>query len=79
MIARDTSPEAHAAQLAVLARLGPEGRFELGLVLSERMRELAVDGIQARDPALSRQAARRALWRKLLGDETFQAAFAGAR
>lgn len=78
MIARDTSPAARAAQLEALARLGPERRFELAFDLSERMREIAVGGIRARNPALSPGAARRVLWRRLLGEALFRAAFGGA-
>jgi hypothetical protein len=75
VIARDTSPDAHAAQLAVYARLGPVRRFELGFVLSEQAREIALGGIRARHPELSREAAQRVLWRRLLGAELFAAAF----
>lgn len=75
MIDRDTSPEARAVQLAVYARMGPARRVELAFELSERMRELAVEGIRARSPELSLAEARRILWRKLLGDELFHAAF----
>ncbi len=78
MVARDTSSEAHAAPLEVFSRLGPERRFELAFSWSERMREFAVEGFRARDPALSRGAARRVLWRRLRGDELFRAALSGA-
>jgi len=75
VIDRDTSPESHAVQLEVYARMGPQRRVELAFELSERMRELAVEGIRARSPGLSLAEARRILWRKLLGDELFRAAF----
>jgi len=75
VIARDTSPEAHAAQLEVLARLGPARRVELAFELSEQLREVAVEGIRSRNPELSLGEARRVLWRRLLGEELFRAAF----
>ncbi|MGH7288056.1 MAG: hypothetical protein ACREI8_08585 [Myxococcota bacterium] len=78
MIARDTSPEAHAAQLAAYARIGPARRVELAFELSEQMREVAVEGILHRNPELSRKEARRILWRRLLGGELFDAAFPAA-
>jgi hypothetical protein len=53
-------------------------RAELAFELSERMRELAIEGIRARSPELSYDEAKLLLWRHLLGEELFGAAFPGA-
>jgi hypothetical protein len=60
MFERDTSREAHAAQLRVYARMGPERRVQLAFELSEAVREISIAGVQARNPGWSRQAARAA-------------------
>jgi hypothetical protein len=75
MTPRDTLPEARRVQLAVYARLGASRRAALAFELSELARATAIEGIRARDPALSAGAARRILLRRLLGDALFEAAF----
>jgi hypothetical protein len=74
---RDTAREAREAQLAVWRRLGPSGRVALAWQMSESAREVALAGILARDPSLSREQARRVLLRRLLGPELFDAAYGG--
>jgi hypothetical protein len=77
MAARDTTPGAREAQLAVWRRLGGPGRVELAWQMSESAREISIAGILARSPALSREQARRLLLRRLLGAALFDAAYAG--
>jgi len=48
--ALDTSPEARAHQIEAWRKLGPAGRLEIALEMSETMMELALDGLQARHP-----------------------------
>jgi hypothetical protein len=57
MIPRDTSASAHAAQVAAIRRLGPDGRVRLAAEMSEAMRRIAVDGLLRRHPEMSRAEA----------------------
>jgi len=75
MIDRHTPADAHAAQLRVYSRMGPERRVELAFEMSERARELAIETIRSLAPALSYAEARHLLWRHLLGEQLFEAAF----
>jgi hypothetical protein len=79
MLARDTSPEAHAAQLRAYARLGPARRVALAFELSEAAREIAIEGVRARSPGLSRSRAREIGLRRILGGELFDAAWPRSR
>lgn len=71
----DTSPEAHAVQLAVYRRMSVGRKLELACELCDLGREQMLHGILARDPTLSRQEAQRTLLRQLLGAELYDAAF----
>lgn len=75
MVERDTSPEAHAAQLLVYARMGPERRVELAFEMSEAAREVAIEGVRQRNPRMSRDRAREVVLRQILGPELFDAAW----
>lgn len=46
----DTSPEAWEIYRAALRRLGPEGRVQRALELSEAVRSIHLAGILARNP-----------------------------
>jgi hypothetical protein len=67
----DTTPEAHAAQLAVWRRMGPERRLLLALQMSDEIREVALCGIRHRHPDYTEEEARFALFRHLHGHELF--------
>ena len=75
MLDRDTSPDARRVQLDALRRMGPERRAALAIELSMRARETALAGIRARNPDLSEAEARHVLFRRILGDELYRAAF----
>ena len=64
---RDTHPDAWARQLAALERLGPEGRVRIAAELSESVRSIQLEGIQARNPGWSRGDAVRHLVKTLYG------------
>ncbi|MCC7384631.1 MAG: hypothetical protein IT384_22475 [Deltaproteobacteria bacterium] len=63
---RDTEPNALAAQIEALRRLGPEGRMRLAAEMSEDLRRISIDGILRRNPELSPDEAKRELLRHLL-------------
>jgi hypothetical protein len=78
-MARDTTPDAAATQLAIYRRMDPGRRGELALEMSFAARELALAGIRMRHPAYSEEEARLALFRLLLGDELFRRAWPRAK
>jgi hypothetical protein len=64
----DTTPEAWAAQLAMLRRMSGEQRVAIALRLTRVAREASRAGIRARHPEYSEDEARRAFFRMLHGD-----------
>jgi hypothetical protein len=74
----DTSPEAHAAQLEVYRRLGPEGRVALAFQMSEAARLISAGGIGDRHPEYSDEEVRWALFRLIHGDDLFGKAWPDA-
>jgi hypothetical protein len=73
----DTSPEAHALQIEIYRRMGPEKRLALALRLSDEARAITRSGIRARHPEYSEEQVDQALRRLLLGDDLFQRAYRG--
>jgi hypothetical protein len=67
MRARDTSEEAARIQDELHEMLGPEGRFELAMRMSELAREFAVAGLREGRPELSESEVRRELVGVLYG------------
>jgi hypothetical protein len=49
----DTDPEIRRRQLDVYRTMTPQQRIEVALGLSEEVRQLAIDGIRNRYPAMS--------------------------
>ena len=64
---RDTSEKAAAIQDRLQDALGPSGRFELAMQLSELAREFALAGVRDRHPDWSDAQLRRELVRILYG------------
>jgi hypothetical protein len=57
----DTSPEAAAVQLELYRALGPSGRVQIAVDLSDAVRQTAMDGIRRRHPEYSDEGLSRAL------------------
>jgi hypothetical protein len=72
---RDTTPEAHRAQIEVWRAMSPARKVRLVIEMSERAREIAIAGVMAREPGISRETARRRVLRGILGDALFEAAY----
>ena len=53
MVPRDTNSAAHAAQVAAVRRLGPDGRVRIAVEMSEATRRIALEGLLRRRPELS--------------------------
>jgi len=51
--ALDTSPEAHAAEIAAIRRLSPAKRFARARFLSEQARQMAFAAIRRQEPEIS--------------------------
>jgi len=65
----DTSREAWAAQVALLARMGGSRRSALAARLTRLARDTSRAGIRARHPEYDEAAVRRAFFRLLHGDD----------
>jgi len=66
----DTTPEAWAAQLALLRRMDGSRRVALAFRLTRLSREASRAGIRARHPEYAEEDVRRAFFRMLHGDAT---------
>ena len=75
MRSRDTHPDAHLAQIEAYRVMGPARRVRLAIEMSERAREIAIAGVLAREPGISREEARARVLREILGDALFDAAY----
>jgi hypothetical protein len=73
----DTDPEAYEVQLEVYRHMSGGQRLALALELSDNVRTIAREGIQARHPNYSVREVADALNRLLLGDALFRAAWPG--
>ncbi len=56
-------------------RLGAAGRVALAFEMSTQARELSIAGMQSRKPGLSQAEARAQLFRRILGDDLYHAAY----
>ena len=77
MAPRDTTSEAHAVQLMLYRRMGPERRLRVGLELTEMGRRLLRDGIRRRHPEYDDRDALLAFRRLWLGPVLFRQAYPG--
>jgi hypothetical protein len=62
----------------VLRRMSPERKGHLAAQMAEDARAIVLASIRARHPEYDEQAARLALFRRLLGDELFTRAWPNA-
>lgn len=69
---RDTSPAAADVQAGIYRRMSPEHKCELAARMSVEARVVTMAGIQRRHPEYDADHVRLALFRILLGDETFR-------
>ncbi|MBY0400604.1 hypothetical protein K2X89_09935, partial [Myxococcota bacterium] len=72
---RDTTTEAHRAQIEIWRAMSPARKVRLAIEMSERAREIAIAGVMAREPGISRETARRRVLRGILGDALFEAGY----
>jgi hypothetical protein len=56
----DTSPEAATVHLELYRSLGPSGRLQIAVDLSDAVRQTAIDGIRRRHPEYTDDAVSRA-------------------
>ncbi len=67
MHARDTTPAAAAIQEEIYRRLGPAGRFQIAVELSEFTRSLTEAGLRRRHPEMTSEEITRLLVQVLYG------------
>ncbi len=63
----DTRPSAHAIQVEVYRRLGPEERVAMAVEMSEEARLVTLQGIEQRFPDWNTARCRRELFRRIHG------------
>lgn len=68
----DTTPEAHAVQMAVYRRMGPQRRLELTLEMSDEGRQLAADGVRHRHPDYTECQVQDAVRFVMLGEKLYR-------
>jgi hypothetical protein len=64
---RDTAPDVWARQLDAYRAMGPEGRFQRAVALSEDVKALARDGIRHQHPDWADAMVEAALVKRLFG------------
>jgi hypothetical protein len=74
----DTTLEAMRVQMGIWQRLGPAGRQRLAFEMSERVRQIAREGIRRRHPEYTDDQVRLAEIRVRLGRELFQQVYPSA-
>ncbi|TKJ42120.1 hypothetical protein CEE37_00140 [candidate division LCP-89 bacterium B3_LCP] len=70
-IPADTTLEAYRFQIAVLRRIGPEGRMKLMSQLCRGMRRTVEDGVRMRHPEYDDETVKLAVIRLTAGREVF--------
>jgi hypothetical protein len=68
----DTSADAHAAQLAVLRRIGTTGRAGMLLEMNETARQLARAGARLRHPEYSAAQLEEEIKKAFLGEQMYR-------
>jgi hypothetical protein len=67
----DTSPAAHAMQLQLYRKAGPEGRAQIAAELSEIIRDLSRSGVRMRNPDFTETEVTREVLRIFYGDRGY--------
>jgi len=71
----DTARDAEKKQIAILRRLGPEGRLRAAIELSRTSRSLLLEGVHRRHPDYDERQIRLEAIRLTLPEELFRAAY----
>jgi len=74
---RDTTPEAHDAQIEAYRRMGGKGRVAVMFRLNDFARKTTMAGIRSRHPEYDDEQVRLALARLTLGDELVREVWPG--
>ncbi len=75
---RDTDLAAHRVQIDILRRTAPAERLRIAMQMADEARALTAAGIAARHPDYTTRQVRWALFRLLLGEVLFRAAWPDA-
>ena len=68
---QDTTLDTEKVQLAVLKKIGAEGRFRMTIELSDNIRDITMSGIRTRHPEYSEDMVMKALIKYLHGEELY--------
>lgn len=79
MHAEDTTPDIHRRQMVAYQRMGPQGRAELGLALSQAVYDGAISGIRHRHPEYTPEEVIRAYVHMVHGAHLALATWPGKR
>ena len=74
---QDTTLDAEKVQIAVLKKIGAEGRLKMTLELSDNIRDITMSGIRTRHPEYSEDMVMKALIKYLHGKSVFEEYFPG--
>jgi hypothetical protein len=76
---QDTGTDAEKIQIAVLKKIGAEGRLKMTLELSDNIRDITMSGIRTRHPEYSEDMVKKTLIKYLHGESVFKEYFFGDR
>jgi hypothetical protein len=72
---KDTTLDTERVHLAVLKKIGADGRFRMTIELSDNIRDITMSGIRKRHPEYSEDMVTKALIRYLHGEAVFKKYF----
>jgi hypothetical protein len=78
-LSQDTTLDTEKVQLAVLKKIGAEGRFIMTIELSDNIRDITMSGIRKRHPEYSEDMVMKALIKYLHGEAVFKKYFPSDR
>jgi hypothetical protein len=79
VLPQDTTLDTEKVQLAVLKKIGAEGRFRMAMEHSDTIRDVAISGIRKRHPEYSEDMVKKELIRYLHGEAVLKEYFPNDR
>jgi hypothetical protein len=72
---KDTTLDTEKAQLAVLKKIGVDGRFRMTMELSDNIRDITMSGIRQRNPEYSEDMVKKTIIRYMHGEHLYKEIF----
>ena len=76
---KDTTLEAARIRFSILRKIGPEGRAQMTIELSDGLRTIIESGVRQRHPEYDEKTVRMAVLRITIGKELFQQLYPGVK